>query len=138
MRARRGLALGVCRHSYWFANSPVKVAPSGVVNLLHYEDAAGVSISALVARRSVAGAVLLAADEAPRTRQQIVDAAATHPAFATRPPVVFAADDPLAPSPRHAGRGRVYDCSETKRVLDWRPKYATIEAFFEQAARDAN
>ena len=113
-------------HSYWYAKGDVAASPSGLINLLHYDDAAGFAKRALEAK---ATGVLLAADGAPRTRTAIVDAVAGHPAFRDRPRPVFAAtDEPPRRGP--AGGGRIYDCAASATAVGWAPTYATIEAFF--------
>ena len=118
-------------HSYWYAKGDVAASPGGLINLLHYDDAALFALKALEAR--VADEALLAADGQPRTRSEIVDAVAGHPAFAGRARPTFAATS-TPPRRGPAGRGRVYDCAYSAARVGWAPRFASIDAFFAEDA----
>ncbi|KAJ8603155.1 hypothetical protein CTAYLR_004582 [Chrysophaeum taylorii] len=110
-------------HEYWFRKG-IAGPPDSLVNLLAYDDAARAAVAVLLEAQP--GDLLLAADMAPRTRRQIVEAARIHPDFRGRT-VEFSEEDP---SRGPKGKGRTYDCSFTKSKLNWEPKFPSIEAFF--------
>jgi len=116
-------------HVVWLQKGTVQAKKDSLVNLLHYDDAASAAVNAL--ERSERGRVYLAADMAPRTREQIAESARRHPRFADFDPVTFTDGEP-ARGPK--GKGRVYDCSRTMRDLDWKPKYPSIDDFFSSSA----
>lgn len=123
-------ALGRGAHKFWLWRGSVGGNPDGLVNMLHYEDAAAAAVAALgcaatgvraaVAAAAAAGAgdsgaaaaaaddaddaggvdVFLVSDNAPVTRRGLVAAALAHPRFADAEPPVFEAD---VPSPLPGG-----------------------------------
>ena len=60
-------------HTFWLKNGTVNSNPDGIVNMLHYEDAASAAIAAVL--RGAAGTAYLAADDEPLTREEICKSA---------------------------------------------------------------
>ena len=82
-------------HNAWFNMGEVKQRPDGLINQVHYDDAAACVVAALA--NGAAGATYLAADDAPLSREAICRAAARAPRFA--------GSRCRASSARAAGRG---------------------------------
>ena len=61
-------------HNAWFNMGEVKQRPDGLINRVHYDDAASCVVAALA--NGAAGATYLAADDAPLSREAICRAAA--------------------------------------------------------------
>lgn len=112
-------ALGRGAHKFWVRRGIVGGNPDGLVNMLHYEDAAAAAVVALQCaatgvRAAAAGGgaaavgspaaaaaddadgldVFLVSDNSPVTRRELVDAALAHPTFADAKAPVFEADIP--------------------------------------------
>ena len=109
-------------HSYWFTQDEVASDGASIVNLLHYEDAAGVSIAALL--RAAGGAderVYLACDDEPITRADICSAGRASSIYAdANSPIFKGSGGPM---------GKVYDTSATRKRLSWTPKYPTFREY---------
>ena len=61
-------------HTYWLkSGKTIEGSEDGIVNMLHYEDAAGSAIAAILNGKN--GATYLACDDDPITRKEICDAA---------------------------------------------------------------
>ena len=69
-------------HSYWLKGGQFPAKPHGLINLVHYEDAAIAFLKCLENPDKIGGEVFLVSDGAPMSRQEIVDAAAEHEMFA--------------------------------------------------------
>lgn len=99
-------------HTMWLRNGTVSSNADGLVNMLHYEDAASVAVAALL--RGAAGTAYLAADDEPLTRQEICASALASGRFPGAGMPVFAST---------AGPvGKTCDCRHTREVLQWAPR----------------
>ena len=92
--------------------------PDGLINQVHYRDAANAAVAALL--RGSAGSVYLAADNQPLTREQICIEACRAPRFAGRNVPKFTGSGD--------GIGKVVDSSGTRAAIGWQPKYTTFGA----------
>lgn len=152
-------ALGRGAHKFWVRRGSVGGNPDGLVNMLHYDDAAAAVVAALQcaatgvrAAATAAGAtaagdadgvdVFLVADNKPVTRRELVDAALAHPTFAGAKAPVFEADIPSplpggVPMPaERGGLGKAIDCSRTWEVLGWKPRFESYDAFMRGGCTD--
>ena len=105
-------------HNYWLGRDAVPTAPDGLINLVHYEDAASAVVRAL--ELNLAGELLLVSDGAPMSRRDICRAALAHPKFAE------------GKCPDFGGSGvdgKKYDTAKVRATLDWLPKYKSFRAF---------
>lgn len=113
-------------HNYWLAKETIDSWGGGLINLLHYEDAATGVVAALEVRPK--GAVLLLSDEEPLSREAIVTAALDARARAGR----------AQGAPRFVGAegalGKRYDCSKTRNLLAWKPRHASFREHMAAAA----
>ena len=99
----------------------MKQRPDGLINQVHYDDAAACVVAALA--NGAAGATYLAADDAPLSREAICRAAARAPRFAGKPMPRFVGEG--------GGTGKVLDSARTRRELGWAPARATFDAFID-------
>ena len=108
-------------HNYWLTQEEIAQRPDGLINQVHYRDAANSAVAALL--RGSAGSVYLAADDAPLTREQICVEACRAPRFAGRMVPTFTGSD--------GGVGKIIDSSSTRAAIGWQPKYKTFGAFID-------
>jgi hypothetical protein len=105
-------------HNYWLSQEKVDQWGDGLINLLHYEDAASGAIAAI--RAKLGAKILLLSDGEPLTRSQIVEAALKSTLYAGKRPTTFT---------QQAGpKGKVYDVRLTRSLIEWSPKYPTFAA----------
>eukprot|EP00977_Amphora_coffeiformis_P015695 scaffold4674_cov188-Amphora_coffeaeformis.AAC.6 len=122
-------------HSYWLGagkDKPIQGNPDGLINLLHYDDAAGACWAALRAGSDACrGQIFLISDGHPQTRRQIVQAALKSAPYRDSSIVpTFASEqqpDPTEP-------GKRYDGSWSNQVLQWKPIYESFDKFMEANA----
>jgi len=111
-------------HNAWLSMEEVKSGSAdGLINQVHYDDAAACVVAALL--RAPRGATFLAADYQPLSRRQICIEARRAPIFAERPIPMFTGE---------GGLGKVCDCSHTRSVLQWEPRYKTFGDFITEVA----
>lgn len=116
-------------HNAYLNMESVNGRADGLINQIHYADAASAAVATLL--RAGPGATLLAADDAPLTREQICRVARLAPPFREKTVPRFDCGDD---SKGRAGTGKVIDCSRTRDAIGWQPRYATFAAFFESQA----
>ena len=104
---------------YWIKNGTVDGTADGIVNMLHYADAAGVCLSIL--EKGVSGAIYLAHDDDPMTRQELCEAGLASGLFPGRSSPHFA----QATAPQ----GKLCDGSWTRRQLGWAPTYPSFDRY---------
>jgi len=112
-------------HNYWLTSGKdIAGSPDGLVNQLHYDDAAGACLAAIKAGPTkCTGKVFILSDSNPLSRLQICQStlkAAVYKDF-QMPTFTTAATGELV--------GKTYDCSETYSQLNWKPKYECFDAF---------
>jgi len=108
-------------HNYWLTQEEIAQRPDGLINQIHYRDAASSAVAALL--RGTPGAVYMAADDKPLTRQQICVEACRAPRFAGQEMPKFTGSD--------GGIGKVIDSSSTRAAIGWEPRYKTFGAFID-------
>jgi nucleoside-diphosphate-sugar epimerase len=108
-------------HNAYLKTDVVSGRPDGLINQVHYRDAASAVVAALMSGGK--GNTLLVADEAPLTRERICEVARLAPVFQDRPMPRF-----KDTGQGRSGIGKVLDCSDTKAKLQWQPLH-TFETF---------
>lgn len=114
-------------HNYWLTSGkPITGPPDGLINLLHYDDAAGACLAALKAGPSVCkGKNFLISDGNPLSRKGICEAALQAKKYQDYSIPMF--DTSSAPGP--FGTGKVYDGSKSEEALDWKPVHPSFLEF---------
>ena len=122
-------------HGFYFkAEKPIPGNPDGLVNQLHYDDAAGACLAALEAGPAVCqGQIFLISDGQPLTRRQICQAALQTAAYRGQSMPIFAADSDNS-SDFSDKPGKRYDGSHSNQVLNWSPRYKSFDAFMQDNA----
>ena len=104
----------------------------GIINLLHYEDAASAVISALMVGPNVnSRRVFLISDGHPLTRKQICTNARQHVRYDGFGMPLFIDDDVVVVKTTDGGvgKGKVYDGRKSNDALQWKPKYPSFDEF---------
>ena len=117
-------------HSFFFnSDKPLQGNPDGLVNLLHYDDAAGACLAALQAGPAVCrGQTFLISDGQPVSRRQICEYALESAMYRGRTMPTFANEpDPTRP-------GKRYDGAFSNQALKWKPKYESYAKFMQDNA----
>ena len=111
-------------HNYWMTSGKdVAGRADGMINLLHYDDAAGACVAALNAGpEKVRGKVFLVSDGNPTTRQGICESAMKAKFYADAKMPTFVGTD-------SDSKGKVYDGSATNAALNWNPKYVSFDEY---------
>ena len=115
-------------HNFWLTSGkPIAGRPDGLINLLHYDDAASACLAAVKAGPQVCkGKCFLVSDGNPQTRSQICESAL----LAT---MYKGFEMPAFQSPGKNGPpqsiGKVYDGSRTEKLLSWKPLYESFPKF---------
>ena len=123
-------------HNYWLGDtveltkSEIAGRSDGMINLLHYDDAAGSVVAALkktisnTGDDSQGGKVFLVSDGHPLTRLEICESSLKNKRYADRTIPKFQGSkengDPI---------GKIYDGSYTNDYLNWQPKYESFDKF---------
>jgi nucleoside-diphosphate-sugar epimerase len=92
----------------------------GLVNMLHYEDAAAATL-AVALSTGFSKQVFVACDNEVTTREEICESAVASGLFPNSPVPTFAAES--------GAPGKICDCSVTRSLLDWQPKYTSFRVF---------
>lgn len=112
-------------HNYWLekCTEGVQGREDGIVNLLHYDDAASACLAALQVGPDVnSKQTYLISDGNPTTRKGICESAlksARYAAFKV-PPFLGPAD---------GLKGKIYDGSKSDEALQWKPTYSSFDTF---------
>ena len=111
-------------HSFWLnSGKDVNGREDGLINLLHYDDAAGSALAALKVGSSVVkGRTFLISDSHPQTRKQICESALKAKLFKDKkmPKFLGKETDPI---------GKIYDGRVSEEVLQWAPRYSIFDEF---------
>lgn len=115
-------------HNYWITSGkPISSSPDGMVNLLHYYDAASACVAALKAGASVVqGKVFLISDNHPLSRYLICE-------FALQARVYQQYDMPefTGTDEQPWAKGKIYEVANSMKALNWQPFYPSFEEFME-------
>lgn len=124
-------------HNYWLDTSGGAAKGrktlgrgDGIVNLLHYDDAASAILAALkVGPNLNSGRRFLISDGNFTTRRGICKSAMKHSRFlecTTMPPFLDAEKDGIDEA---VPRGKVYDGRKSNEALGWKPTYTSFDEF---------
>lgn len=117
-------------HNYWFSKAgitDIAGGPDGIINQLHYDDAACACIAALLVDRNVVEKqVFLISDGNPLTRRQICESTRKAAVYRDMTMPSFGSSD--------GKPGKVYDGSWSNDKLQWKPKYASFDKYMASQA----
>jgi nucleoside-diphosphate-sugar epimerase len=117
---------------YWLNEGHVKGSADGLINLIHYDDAATIVMATLKAGGGREGVgergmrVFLGAAGPALSRKEICSAALNHPLFRTFDMPTFDEDA--------GGSIKTYDNSASCVALDWKPRWASFQEFMQAEA----
>ncbi|CAM9204862.1 unnamed protein product [Chrysoparadoxa australica] len=106
-------------HNYWIEKGEVDANPHGLLNLISYEDAAGIVVAAL--KHGGSKNIYLAHDNVPITRLQICEATLTNSRYASKKVPTFTSSGPID--------GKILKGQRTREALGWEPRYSSFAEF---------
>lgn len=118
-------------HNYWLekAGGHINGSKDGIINLLHYDDAAGSCVAALKADvEQTRGKTFLISDGNPTTRFGICESALKSKRYADREMPTFGEEDV-----RGKGKGKIYDGNWSNEILSWKPTYSSFDEFMQSS-----
>ncbi|KAA8548517.1 hypothetical protein F0562_000216 [Nyssa sinensis] len=107
-------------HIYWLEKGTVEVRPDHILNLIHYEDAASLSVAIL--KKKLRGQIFLGCDNHPLSRQEVMDLVSQSGKFSKKFEGFTGTADPL---------GKKLNNSKTREELGWEPKYPSFSQFLD-------
>ncbi|XP_021594591.1 uncharacterized protein LOC110601673 [Manihot esculenta] len=105
-------------HVYWLKKGTVDVRPDHILNLIHYEDAAALSVAIL--KKKLRGRIFLGCDNHPLSRQEVMDLVAKSGKFSKKFEGFTGTGDPL---------GKKLNNMKTREEVGWEPKYPSFADF---------
>ncbi|KAG6517418.1 hypothetical protein ZIOFF_020808 [Zingiber officinale] len=105
-------------HVYWLGKGTVDARPDHILNLIHYEDAASLSVA--IMKKKLRSQVFLGCDNHPLSRQEIMDYVNQSGRFSNKFQGFTASDGPL---------GKRMNNSKTRAALGWEPKFTSFSEF---------
>jgi nucleoside-diphosphate-sugar epimerase len=117
-------------HNYWLekANGVVKGREDGIINLLHYDDAASSVVAALkVGPRVNSGKLFLISDGHYTTRKGICESALKSERYR-------GCEMPTFEGAEGETRGKIYDGTWSEDTLGWKAKYTSFDEFMKSMA----
>ncbi|KAJ8766489.1 hypothetical protein K2173_022548 [Erythroxylum novogranatense] len=105
-------------HIYWLEKGTIEVRPDHVLNLIHYEDAASLSVTIL--KKKLRGRIFLGCDNHPLSRQEVMDLVEKSGKFSKKFKGFTGTSDPL---------GKRLNNTKTCEELGWEPKHHSFAQF---------
>ncbi|KAM3233500.1 hypothetical protein P3L10_018859 [Capsicum annuum] len=105
-------------HIYWLNKGSIDIRPDHILNLIHYEDAASLSVNIL--KKKLRGRIFLGCDNHPVSRQEVMDLVDKSGKFDKKFEGFTGTSDPL---------GKKLNNSKTRAELGWEPKYPSFAQF---------
>ncbi|XP_070042212.1 uncharacterized protein [Nicotiana tomentosiformis] len=105
-------------HTYWLHKGTVDIRPDHILNLIHYEDAASLSVTIL--KKRLRGRIFLGCDNHPLSRQEVMDLVNKSGKFEKKFEGFTGTSGPL---------GKKLNNSKTRAELGWEPKYPSFAQF---------
>jgi nucleoside-diphosphate-sugar epimerase len=114
-------------HNFWLTSGKdVAGRADGIINLLHYDDAAGACMAAI--HVCAPQGIYLISDGNPLTRKEICESAFKSKMYQglELPKFLGTETDP---------RGKIYNGSRTNQALKWKPRYSSFDEFMSQQSQ---
>ncbi|XP_020113814.1 uncharacterized protein LOC109727979 isoform X2 [Ananas comosus] len=105
-------------HTYWLQKGTVDMRPDHILNLIHYEDAASLSVA--IMQKKLRGRIFLGCDNHPLSRQELMDCVNNSGKFSKKFEGFTGTNDPL---------GKRINNSKTRAEIGWEPKYPSFPEF---------
>ncbi|XVF38637.1 hypothetical protein REPUB_Repub20aG0119400 [Reevesia pubescens] len=105
-------------HFYWLQKGTVDSRPAHILNLIHYEDAASLSVTIL--KKKLRGRIFLGCDNHPLSRQELMDLVDKSGKFNKKFEAFIGTSDLL---------GKKLSNTKTRKELGWEPKYPSFAQF---------
>ncbi|KAI5650672.1 hypothetical protein M9H77_36677 [Catharanthus roseus] len=105
-------------HTYWLNKGTVDIRPDHILNLIHYEDAASLSVAIL--KKKLCGRIFLGCDNHPLSRQEVMDLVTKSGKYNKKFEGFTGTSDPL---------GKKLNNSKTRAEIGWEPKYPSFAQF---------
>ncbi|XP_052190180.1 uncharacterized protein LOC127799925 [Diospyros lotus] len=105
-------------HVYWLKKGTVDARPDHILNLLHYEDAASLSVAIL--KKKLRGQIFLGCDNHPLSRQDVMDLVNKSGKFSKTFEGFTGTSGPL---------GKKLNNEKTRKEIGWEPKYSSFAQF---------
>ncbi|XP_048136161.1 uncharacterized protein LOC115748517 [Rhodamnia argentea] len=105
-------------HSYWLEKGTVEVRPDHILNLIHYEDAASLSVA--IMKKKLRSRIFLGCDNHPLSRQEVMDIVEKSGKFSKKFQGFTGTNDPL---------GKKLNNLKTRAEIGWEPKYPSFSQF---------
>ncbi|KAM3265802.1 putative protein isoform X1 [Capsicum annuum] len=105
-------------HTYWLHKGTVDFRPDHILNLIHYEDAASLSVTIL--EKQFRSQIFLGCDNHPLSRQELMDLVNKSGKFEKKFEGFTGTNGPL---------GKKLNNSKTRAELGWEPKYPSFAQF---------
>ncbi|KAK3011417.1 hypothetical protein RJ639_010905 [Escallonia herrerae] len=105
-------------HVYWLHKGIVETRPDHILNLIHYEDAASLSVA--IQKKKLRGRIFLGCDNHPLSRQEVMDLVDRSGKFDRKFERFTGTNDPL---------GKKLNNSKTREEIVWEPKYPSFSEF---------
>jgi len=112
-------------HNFWLATGEKREfssIPNGLINLIHYDDAASCILATLLKPLSDAKRLFLVSDGVPISRQAICEGALKCPAYLDKNLPKFTGDP-------NTINGKKYDTSLICKTFEWTPKFKSFAEF---------
>ncbi|KAH0725747.1 hypothetical protein KY284_001612 [Solanum tuberosum] len=105
-------------HTYWLHKGTLDIRPDHILNLIHYEDAASLSVTIL--KKRVHSRIFLGCDNHPLSRQELMDLVNKSGKSEKKFEGFTGTSGPL---------GKKLNNSKTRAELGWEPKYPSFAQF---------
>ncbi|KAK7359578.1 hypothetical protein VNO77_01539 [Canavalia gladiata] len=107
-------------HNYYLEKGIVDGRPDHILNLIHYEDAASLSVA--IMKKKFRGQIYLGCDDHPLSRQEMMDLVNKSGKFSKKFDKFTGTDGPL---------GKRLSNTRTRQEVGWEPKYPSFARFLE-------
>lgn len=118
-------------HNFWLKSgrSEFPSSGNGLINLIHYDDAADSVVAALLADRdSFSERLFIVSDGVPTSRQDIALVTSKNPLFADSTCPTFTGGDNVD--------GKKYNTSRLNKILKWKPTFESFKQFMEEGYKN--
>ena len=110
-------------HNFFMGKAEILRRPDGILNSLHYDDAAGACLAAVKAGKRVRGQTFLISDGSPSTRLGVCESCLKSKMYSEKTLPNFITEE------SDVEIGKIYDGEKSNKALNWHPQYPSFDAF---------